>query len=131
MFHLVGIAQNFTGDYRSYKTSFQDFPSTKNNFIEETEFKISVLIDENQNEGSIVIQDSRIPDKLLIYKVIDYLGVLKDNGKTNYLYKCVNEHLDNPVETTIVFYYKIDKKLSLMVYDEQSSQVFFDLKINK
>lgn len=129
LFHLVGIAQNFTGDYRSYKTSFQDFPSTKNNFIEETEFRIGVLIDENQNEGSIIIQDPRIPEKLLIYKVIDYLGVLKDSGKTNYLYKCETEHLDNPVETTIVFYYKIDKKLSLMVYNEKSSQVFFDLEL--
>jgi hypothetical protein len=129
LFHLVGIAQNFTGDYRSYKTSFQDFASTKNNFIEETEFKIAVLIDENKNEGSIVIQDPRIPDNLLIYKVIDYLGVLKDNGKTNYLYKCVTEHLDNPVETTIVFYYKIDKKLSLMVYDKETSQVFYNIEL--
>ncbi|HEY9221714.1 MAG TPA: hypothetical protein VIO43_09090 [Lutibacter sp.] len=128
-FYTVCSAQNFTGDYRSYKTSFQDFPSTKNNFIEETEFRIAVLIDENQVEGSIIIQDPRIPDKLLIYKIIDYLGVLKDDGKTNYLYKCLTEHLDNPVETTIVFYYKIDEKLSLMVYNEKSSQVFFDLEL--
>ena len=129
LFHLAGIAQNFTGDYRSYKTSFQDFPSTKNNFIEETEFRIAVLIDENQNEGSIAIQDPRIPEKLLIYRIIDYLGMLNDNGKTNYLYKCIAEHLDNPVETTIVFYYPIDKKLNLMVYNEMSSQVFFDLEL--
>ncbi len=131
LFHLVGIAQNFTGDYRSYKTSFQDFSSTKNNFIEESEFRISVLINEKQDDGRVVIQDPRIPDKLIIYKVIDYLGILKDNGNTNYLYKCIAEHLDNPVETTIVFYYLIDQKLSLMVYNEKSSQVFFDLKTIK
>lgn len=126
-FYTVCSAQNFNGDYISNKTSFRDNVNAENNFVEETEFRIAVLIDENQNEGRIVIQDPRIPDKLLIYKVIDYLGILKDNGNTNYLYKCIAEHLDNPVEITIVFYYPIDKKLSLMVYNEISSQVFFDL----
>lgn len=129
LFHLVGIAQNFTGNYRSYKTSIRDNVDAENNFVEETEIRIAVLIQENGKDGRIAIQDPRIPDKLLIYKVIDYLGVLKDNGNTNYLYKCITEHLDNPVETIIVFYYPIDKKLSLMVNNEKSSQVFFDLEL--
>lgn len=128
LINTICYSQNFNGDYRSYKTSFRDNVDAENNFVEETEFRIAVLINEEQDDGRIVIQDPRIPAKLLIYKVIDYLGVLKDNGNTNYLYKCITEHLDNPVETTIVFYYPIDKKLSLMVYNEKSSQVFFDLE---
>ena len=126
-FYTICSAQNFNGDFKSYKTSFKDNVNTENNFVEETEFKIAVQINEKQDDGRVVIQDPRIPDKLLIYKVIDYLGILKDNGNTNYLYKCLTEHLDNPVETIIVFYYPTDKKLSLMVYNEISSQAFFDL----
>lgn len=129
LLNAICYSQNFNGDYRSFKTSFRDNVKTENNFIEETEFRIAVLIQENGKDGRIAIQDPRIPDKLLIYKVIDYLGVLKDNGNTNYLYKCITEHLDNPVETIIVFYYPIDKKLSLMVNNEKSSQVFFDLEL--
>ncbi|MHB1108320.1 MAG: hypothetical protein ACYCZ2_18340 [Lutibacter sp.] len=127
LLNTICYSQNFTGDYRSYKTSFRDSVDAENNFIEESEFRIAVLINEEQDDGRVVIQDPRISDKLLIYKVIDYLGILKNNGNTNYLYKCIVEHLDNPVEITIVFYYPTDKKLSLMVYNEISSQVFFDL----
>ncbi|RXP61394.1 hypothetical protein EC396_04155 [Lutibacter sp. HS1-25] len=130
LINTLCYSQNFSGDYRSYKTSFQDNSSKENNFIEESEFKITILIDKNNTEGSIAIQDPRIPDKLLFYEVVDYLGKIKDNGTTNYLYKCLTQHLDNPIETTIVFYYPTDKKLSLMVYNKESSQVFFDLKIN-
>jgi len=130
LFNTICYSQNFNGDFRSFKTSFQDFSSTENNFIEETEFKIEVLIN-NNNNGRIVIQDPRIPKKLLIYKVSDYLGVLKDKGITSYLYKCTSDHLINPIEVKLIFYYPIDKKLSLMVYSEESSQAFFDLKINK
>ena len=43
----ISYSQNFNGDYRSYKTSFQDNSSKENNFIEETEFRIAVLIDDN------------------------------------------------------------------------------------
>lgn len=128
LFTTLSYSQNFNGDYRSYKTSFRDNVDAENNFVEETEFRIAVLIQENGKDGRLVIQNPRIPDKLLIYKVVTYLGVLKDSGKTNYLYKCLTEHLDNPLETTIVFYYTTDKKLNLMVYDKESSQVFFDLK---
>lgn len=126
-FLFFSYSQNFNGDFRSYKTSFQDFSSTENNFIEETEFKIAVLINKNNDDGRIVIQDPRIPEKLLIYKVVNYLGILKDKGIISYLYKCTTDHLINPIEVTLVFYYPIDKKLSLMVSSEESSQAFFDL----
>ena len=127
LLNTICYSQTFIGDYRSYKTSFEDFSSTENNFIEETEFRISVLINKDGKEGSIAIQDPRIPDKLLIYEVVDYLGELNDKDITSYLYKCLAQHLEYTIETTIVFYYPTDKKLSLMVYDKQSSQGFFDL----
>lgn len=123
----IGYSQNFNGNYKSFKTSYQDYSSSKNNFIEETEFNLKVFINKNKDGGRIEIQDPRIPKKLLIYKVINYLGVLTSDGITNYLYKCTTEHLDRPIETTLVFYYPIDKKLSLMVHTEKSSQAFFDL----
>ena len=130
LFHLIGFAQNFTGDYRSFKTSYKDESSTENNFIEESEFRIGVFIDENKKEGVIIIQDPRIPKKLLAYNVIEYIGKLEDKGIVSYLYKCETEHLENPKEVILTFYYPVDKKLSLMVYNKESSQVFFDLKIN-
>jgi hypothetical protein len=128
---IVGYSQNFTGDYRSYKTSFQDFSSTKNNFIEKSEFRIAVFIDKNQVEGTVIIQDPRIPKKFLAYKIIEFIGKITDKGIDSYLYKCNAEHLKISKETMITFYYSKEKKLSLMVYDESSSQVFFDLKIYK
>jgi hypothetical protein len=123
----IGYSQNFNGDFRSYKTSFQDFSSTKNNFIEETEFKIAVIINENNNDGRIVIQDPRIPKKLLVYKVITYLGEVEDDGIISFLFNGITDHLQNPIEVNLVFYYPKDKKLSLMVYSKETSQVFFDL----
>jgi|AntAceMinimDraft_6_1070360.scaffolds.fasta_scaffold94991_1 hypothetical protein len=123
----IGYSQNFNGDFTSYKTSFQDFSSTKNNFIEETEFKIAVIINENNNDGRIVIQDPRIPKKLLVYKVITYLGEVEDDGIISFLFNGITDHLQNPIEVNLVFYYPKDKKLSLMVYSKETSQVFFDL----
>jgi hypothetical protein len=123
----IGYSQNFNGDFRSYKTSFQDFSSTKNNFVEETEFKIAVIINENNNDGRIVIQDPRIPKKLLVYKVITYLGEVEDDGIISFLFNGITDHLQNPIEVNLVFYYPKDKKLSLMVYSKETSQVFFDL----
>lgn len=131
LFTSLSYSQNFTGDYRSYKTSFQDFSSTKNNFIENSEYRIAVFISKNQREGTIVIQDPRIPKKLLAYKIIDYVGKINNKGITNYLYKCNTEHLENPKEVILTFYYPTDKKLSLMVYNKESSQVFFDLEIKE
>jgi hypothetical protein len=90
-----------------------------------------VIINENNNDGRIVIQDPRIPKKLLVYKVITYLGEVEDDGITSFLFNGITDHLQNPIEVNLVFYYPKDKKLSLMVYSKETSQVFFDLvKVN-
>lgn len=125
----IGYAQNFNGDYKSYKTSFKSELDSTKNFIDKSTFNIAVLINELKNDGRIVIQDQRIPNKLLIYKVNSYLGKLKDNGTDLYLYKCKTNHLDILEEVTLVLYYDKSKDLNLMINDKESSQVFFDLKI--
>lgn len=124
----ISFSQNFNGDFRCFKTSFKDISNPANNFTSNSEFRIAVMIDKNQDDGSIVIQDPRIPNKLLVYQVIDYIGVLKDKGITSYLFKCKTEHLDVPIETTIIFYYTIDKKLNLLISTEKYSQAFHDLQ---
>lgn len=67
----ISFSQNFNGDFRSFKTSFKDISNPSNNFTSNSEFRIAVMIDKNQDDGSIVIQDPRIPNKLLVYQVIE------------------------------------------------------------
>lgn len=113
------VPPNFNGDYKSYKTSFKSEIDTTQNFIEKTEFNVSITSEH------IVIQDPRIPKKLLIYKCDKPLKKLFDVFiKEN----CINEHLENNTASTITFYKKEDK-FNLMLSDNKSSQVFFDLKL--
>ena len=129
--NVISYSQNFNGIYRSHKTSYSDESSAENNFIEEAEFRIAVLINENGGDGSIVIQDPRIPNKLLIYMVVGYVGELKNKGINSFIYRCVPEHIDSLFETFMTFNINTKNELSLMVYDKESSQYFFDLKITK
>ena len=124
----ISFSQNFNGDFRCFKTSFKDISNPVNNFNANSEFRIAVMIDENHEDGSIVVQDPKTPNKLLIYQVIDYIGTLEDKGITSYLYRCKTEHLNIPIETTIVFYYTIDKKLNLLIKTEKLSQAFHDIQ---
>jgi hypothetical protein len=113
------VSQNFNGDYKSYKTSFKSEIDTTQNFIEKTEFNLSIT-----NEY-IIIQDPRIPKKLLIYKCNKPLKKLFDVFIKE---DCVNEHLGNSSKTNLTLY-KIKDKLNLMLSDDKSSQMFFDLKL--
>jgi hypothetical protein len=89
------VSQNFNGDYKSYKTSFKSEIDTTQNFIEKTEFNVSIT-----NEY-IIIQDPRIPKKLLIYKCNKPLNKLFDVFiKEN----CTSEHLGDNSTSTITFY---------------------------
>ena len=68
---MNGFAQSFNGDYTSYKTSYKDDGDSANNFAEETTFNISILIEKDASNGRIVIQDPRMPNRPLIYKVLN------------------------------------------------------------
>lgn len=124
-----GYSQNFDGDYRCYETSFKSKLDSTQSFKEETLFNVAIHIDELKDDGIVSIQDPRIPDKLLLYKIESYTGILENNGYDMYIYKAITEHLTAQEETTIVFYYDIEKNLNLMISSSDSSQSFFDLQI--
>lgn len=114
------------GNYISNRTSFQDFNNSENNFVEEAQYNLTIQI--QNNEGIILIQDPRIPDKPLIYRVYSKgKEVSKDNTKA-YFYNAYTEHLKRPLKTYIGVYKSKDKPLNLMVADSLSSQVFHCLK---
>lgn len=121
------VAQDFSGDYTSNFTSFKDEQDTYNNFKENSTFNISVFF-ENKNRGRIAVQDPRIPNKVLIYEVTEFLDKIEGIGNTVYIYNAVTDHLRNPMDTKVIFYYNKNSELDLMISDVESSQVFHNLK---
>ena len=70
LFTLRIVSQNFNGSYSSMQTSFFDSKNSKNNFKENTLFNITVVYDTAKIANSyILIQDPRIPKKVLTYKI--------------------------------------------------------------
>ena len=124
---LTTVAQDFSGDYTSNITSFKDEQNTNNNFKENSTFNIAVFFEDN-NSGRIAVQDPRIPEKVLIYKLTGFLNKIEGNGNTVYIYKAVTAHLNNPMDTKVIFYYNENSELDLMLSDVESSQVFHNLK---
>ena len=122
-----GYSQNFNGDYRSNSTSFKSEIDSTQNFREETLFNVAIIIDDIK-DSMIAIQDPRIPEKLLIYKIESYTGILNNKGYDMHIYKAITEHLTTPKEITIVLYHDLDKNLNIMVSSSESSQTFFDLE---
>ncbi len=126
-FNLGVSAQSFNGEYISYKTSYKDEVKAENNFIEETKFNISVFINEKRDEGDIIVQDPRTPQKLLAYRIVRFKKEIKHNSLIFNIYEATAEHLDaKPIEI-ITFYTDEQDNLNLMISDEKFSQVFFDL----
>lgn len=118
-FSYIVASQNFNGSYKSYLTSFKSEIDSAKNFKEKAEFNLSVT------DTYITIQDIRLPQKPLIYKCKKPLKKLFN------LYikeKCTNEHLEDDSVSEITFYKK-ENRLNLMVSDNTSSQVFFNLKL--
>jgi nitrate reductase cytochrome c-type subunit len=127
IYSLNVSAQEFIGDYISYKTSFKDEVNDEKNFVEETNFNIAVFINENKDDGDIIIQDPIIPKKLLAYRIVSFKEEIKQNNITLEIYEATAEHLDAKPTVTITFYIDEQKNLNLMISDEKSSQIFFDL----
>lgn len=115
-------SQDFNGEYKSYETSYRSNIDSTQNFVEKTEFKIFISI--NENEGYIICQDPRIPNKLLEYRIASKVNKIQEN----YFYKnCINEHLKNNSTSDIVFYFDKEDNLNVMISNEKHSQVFKDL----
>jgi hypothetical protein len=125
-YSIIGIAQNFNGVYTSFQTSFNDIRDSKNNFKENTLFNITIVYDSTKKENSyILIQDPRIPKKILTYKLKKQCVKMPSDEYTiaSYVFKdCLN--VNTKSITDIVIYYNKQNELNLMVADNKSSQAF-------
>jgi hypothetical protein len=124
---LTTYSQHFNGNYTSGSTSYKDDVNADNNFREDTKFNIAVFIDESIKDGRVVIQDPRLPNKLLIYKVIARTDYTEVDGRWIAIYDCIADHLDNQNKETLTFYISKQNELNLMVSNSTSSQMFFNL----
>ena len=97
------------------------------NFRAKTKFNIAVLIEESSKDGRVILQDPRTPQKLLIYKVINRSDYTEINGRWIAVYECMTDHLEIETKTTLTFYVNEQDELNLMVSDDKSSQMFFNL----
>lgn len=120
----------FNGEYESYKTSYKDELHSQSNFIEETRFNIAIHIKNSPVSGRVVIQDLRIPDKLLIYKIVQLDTVMSSYNGDLKIYDVLSQHLESNQSEKIIFYNNENKQMNLMVLGENSSQVFYDIKKN-
>lgn len=128
LFSLIGKAQSFNGEYISYKTSFKDDNNSDKSFIEETIYNIAIFIEEDSIEGRIIIQDPRIPKQLIIYKVSSLKGFTQFDDRWIAIYNCLSDHLVNQEQVTLTFYISEQNQLNLLVLNNNSSQMFFNLE---
>lgn len=119
-------ALEFSGDYKSYSTSFQDLKNPKNSFLEEAVNNIFIQVEDN--EGIFVFQDDRYPDDILSYKIDAIVGTIVDGETKLLIYNCLNIHSAEIKSVQIVLYVKKDDTLNIMISDDSSDQVFFNLK---
>jgi len=127
IFSIGANCQTFNGDYGCFKTSYKDNDHAENNFTEETKFNIAIFIEADAKDGRIVIQDPRTPKKLLIYRVINRSEYTEIEDNWIGIYDCLTDHLENETNTTLTFYINDQEELNLMVSDDISSQMFFNL----
>ena len=123
-------AQNFNGTYRSMETSYYDPDNKANSFKENALFNISIVYKKGKKQiGYILIQDSRVPKKILRYEITNELVKITfpDESTVFYIFKkCLN--VNRKTTTDIELYYDKQNKLNFMIYDGNKSQMFFDLK---
>lgn len=117
------VSQDYNGKFISDETSYKDEINPENNFVEQTRNYIIVQIE--GNEGGVICQDPRIPDKVLAYRITEEVDAL---GDLMFIFRnCVNEHLGDGSTSTLTFYKDEAGDLNLMISTENDSQVFNDL----
>lgn len=129
-FNINLFSQSINGEYLSFKTSYKDEVNKSNDFVEESKFNIAIHVTK-EGDGRVVVQDPRIPRKLLIYKIKGLLEDLSDDNTFLKIFNCVSEHLDVYKEEKIVLYTDGSQRLNLMISDINSTQMFFDLRKEK
>ena len=123
---LLLYGQIPNGEYVSLKTSYKNNTLNDNNFIEESRFNISIQFDEIASNSKIIIQDIRIPKKLLMYEIIKEIDYPMKNDSIN-SYKCFVSHINNKIVTTVTFHRNKRNQINLLISDNHSSQMFFNL----
>ncbi|WP_242203240.1 hypothetical protein [Aestuariivivens insulae] len=119
-------AQGFNGTYVSQRASYTDHANPNEDFTESTKFNIAIAIDGEKGVGDIIVQDPRIPNKILAYRVVEPVETIEKDNIQYHIYQCLAEHLDGQAREKVTFYKK-QGKLNLMVSSKGSSQLFFDL----
>lgn len=126
IYSLISSSQNFSGNYTSMHTSFLDNINSNNNFKENTLFNISIVYDSiNIKNNYILIQDPRIPKKVLSYKLNKKVEKMPTNEYANssYVFRgCLNTNTKQLFE--IIIYYNKQNDLNLMISDDKFSQAF-------
>lgn len=126
----AGNAQNFNDTYTSMATSYYDPDNNANSFKENSLFNISIVYKKGEKVlGYILIQDPRIPKKVLSYEIKKELVKVTFPNETTIYYtfkKCFN--VNRNITTDIELYYDKQNKLNLMIYDGNTSQAFLNLK---
>jgi len=64
---------------------------------------------------------------VLIYEVSELVDVIEAGGNRVFNYRASAMHLQDPLDTQIVFYYNSENQLKLLVLDDDGSQAFHNL----
>jgi hypothetical protein len=121
-------SQDFKGEFISFKTSYKDEIEQSNNFVENSQFNIAIQIE--SNKGYVAIQDPRIPDKPLIYKIFQNESSAETDRLQIYVFQAQREDIATSAYSQLTIYIK-ESEINLMIIDSRSSQVFHNLKINQ
>lgn len=116
---------NFTGSYKSFRTSFLDFNNPNESFNEDAEYQILVILEEEGN-GLTLIVDPRIPDNPLTYHIKEFDVYLPWEENDIFIFKAISLTTGN--ELNLVFYFNKDDSLKLMVDYDQYNQFWHDLE---
>ncbi|HZW77506.1 MAG TPA: hypothetical protein VFF21_04280 [Flavobacteriaceae bacterium] len=124
---LASFAQsfpNFTGSYISQHTSYVNNEDASENYQEDTENRVFVLLKED-GTGFAALVDPRTPDVSLLYSIerLDKEYTLMDVHY--YIFDAV--YLTRDWDVKILFYIK-EEKLNLMLDYDFATQVFHDLE---
>ncbi|RRQ49813.1 hypothetical protein DZC72_04280 [Maribacter algicola] len=125
LFNVSAQHNNHNGNYKSCSTSFQDIKNPAKSFSVEAVNNIYIQVE--GNEGMFVFQDERYPDDILTYEINSYKGEIYNKEKDIYVYSCSRPLISNPNLERIIIYVNSDGSMNLMIEDESSTQVFFDL----
>ncbi|MBU2940153.1 hypothetical protein KO494_11460 [Lacinutrix sp. C3R15] len=117
--------KDYSGEYTSNKTVFKNEVNPKQNFIEETRFNIA-LVFKNINDGMIIIQDPRIPDRPLFYRITGFVEEKEIDGYNMIIYNCVNDVTYIKNEAIL---FSNENGLSLMINNKKYMQAWYNLKL--